>query len=77
MPVRHMLNCLVQNEPGVLSRVSGILAGRGFNIGASWIGDVPEVGADACFPCQIRSSCAKPRSEISRGCVSCSEGRTA
>jgi hypothetical protein len=29
---RHVLNCLVQNEPGVLSRVSGILTGRGFNV---------------------------------------------
>lgn len=28
----HVLNCLVQNEPGVLSRVSGTLAARGFNI---------------------------------------------
>lgn len=29
---RHVLNCLVQNEPGVLSRVSGTVAARGFNI---------------------------------------------
>lgn len=31
-PKRHILNCLVQNEPGVLSRLSGIIAARGFNI---------------------------------------------
>ena len=31
-PKRHVLNCLVQNEPGVLPPVSGILAARGFNI---------------------------------------------
>ena len=29
---KHILNCLVQNEPGVLSRISGVLAARGFNI---------------------------------------------
>ncbi|CDK27583.1 unnamed protein product [Kuraishia capsulata CBS 1993] len=29
---QHVLNCLVQNEPGVLSLVSGTLAARGFNI---------------------------------------------
>ncbi|KAI8878291.1 acetolactate synthase [Backusella circina FSU 941] len=31
-PKRHVLNCLVQNEPGVLSKLSGVLAGRNFNI---------------------------------------------
>jgi acetolactate synthase-1/3 small subunit len=29
---RRILSCLVTNEPGVLSRISGVLAGRGFNI---------------------------------------------
>jgi acetolactate synthase I/III small subunit len=31
-PHKQILNCLVQNEPGVLARVSGTLAARGFNI---------------------------------------------
>lgn len=29
---RHILNCLVQDGPGIIARVSGILAARGFNI---------------------------------------------
>lgn len=29
---QHVLNCLVQNEPGVLSSILGHLAARGFNI---------------------------------------------
>jgi len=31
-PKRHLINCLVRNEPGVLSRISSILAARDFNI---------------------------------------------
>ncbi|KAG2209748.1 hypothetical protein INT47_001896 [Mucor saturninus] len=30
--VRHTLSCLAQNEPGVLSKVSSVLASRNFNI---------------------------------------------
>jgi acetolactate synthase I/III small subunit len=30
--MRHVISVLVDNEPGVLSRVSGLFSGRGFNI---------------------------------------------
>src|SRR5437870_2481116 len=30
--MRHVLSALVQNQPGVLAHVSGMLASRGFNI---------------------------------------------
>ncbi len=30
--MRHVISVLVENEPGVLSRVSGLFSGRGFNI---------------------------------------------
>ncbi len=29
---RHVLSVLVENEPGVLSRVVGLFSGSGFNI---------------------------------------------
>ena len=28
----HRLNCYVENKPGVLARIVGLIAGRGYNI---------------------------------------------
>ena len=37
-PKRQVISCIVQNKPGVLSRVVGLFAGRGFNIDSLAVG---------------------------------------
>jgi acetolactate synthase-1/3 small subunit len=41
---RHVLSLLVQNEPGVLSRISGLFSGRGFNIESLAVAETDEGG---------------------------------
>src|SRR3954462_7755873 len=36
--MRHVLSALVQNKPGVLSHISGMLASRGYNIDSLAVG---------------------------------------
>lgn len=38
MDMRHLLSALVQNVPGVLSHISGMLASRGYNIDSLAVG---------------------------------------
>jgi acetolactate synthase-1/3 small subunit len=37
--MRHVLSALVQNQPGVLANISGMLASRGFNIDSLAVGE--------------------------------------
>jgi acetolactate synthase-1/3 small subunit len=39
MGMRHVLSALVQNQPGVLAHISGMLASRGFNIDSLAVGE--------------------------------------
>jgi acetolactate synthase-1/3 small subunit len=43
--VKHIISALVQNEAGVLAHISGLFAGRGFNIDSLAVGETedPEV----------------------------------
>jgi len=40
--MRHVLTALVQNVPGVLSHISGMLASRGYNIDSLVVGETEE-----------------------------------
>jgi len=42
--MRHTLSVLVENEPGVLSRVAGLFSGRGFNIESLNVAPTMETG---------------------------------
>src|SRR5450432_528499 len=41
--MRHVLSALVQNQPGVLAHISGMLASRGFNIDSLAVGETEKV----------------------------------
>ncbi|WP_018156501.1 acetolactate synthase small subunit [Demetria terragena] len=45
MPTHHTLSVLVENQPGVLARIAGLVARRGFNIESLAVGptEQPEV----------------------------------
>jgi acetolactate synthase I/III small subunit len=40
--MRHVLSALVQNVPGVLAHISGMLASRGFNINSLAVGETED-----------------------------------
>ncbi len=42
--MRHVLSVLVEDEPGVLSRVAGLFSGRGFNISSLNVAPTMEQG---------------------------------
>ena len=42
--MRHVISALVQNEPGVLSQVSGMFAARGYNIDSLVVGRTEDPG---------------------------------
>jgi acetolactate synthase-1/3 small subunit len=66
--MRHVLSAVVQNQPGVLAHISGMLASRGYNIDSLAVGETenPEfsrmtfviVGDDAVLE-QVRKQLAK------------------
>ncbi|MDA8403722.1 MAG: acetolactate synthase small subunit [Desulfobacteraceae bacterium] len=44
MTKKHILSILVDNEPGVLSRIAGLFSGRGYNIESLCVAETAEPG---------------------------------
>jgi acetolactate synthase-1/3 small subunit len=44
MEEKHILSILVDNEPGVLSRIAGLFSGRGFNIESLCVAETMDPG---------------------------------
>ena len=42
--MRHVLSATVQNVPGVLAHISGMLASRGYNIDSLAVGETEDPG---------------------------------
>ena len=45
--MKHTLSVLLQNKPGVLSRVTGLFSGRGFNIESLSVAETLDAGVSA------------------------------
>lgn len=78
--MRHVLSALVQNVPGVLSHISGMLASRGYNIDSLAVGETEEphlsrmtfvVVGDANVLAQVRKQLEKIVTVVRVDDISC------
>ena len=58
--MRHILSVLVENEPGVLSRVAGLFSGRGFNIETLNVAPTLEDGESIMTITTTGAGCSPP-----------------
>ena len=66
---QHVLSLLVEDRPGLLTRVAGLFARRGFNSESLAVGTTEVEGLSRLFIYGIDSSCAAPSLASLRICV--------